>query len=463
MTGHPLSVVVALTASMSLLGALGAEATFGAASGGALDVANRTSDVDKTDPAAGLGASPCRVVNVTTGTGPSSDLQFMIDSASRGDQLRLVGVCRGNFKISKTLGIVGKATAAHPTPSLDGRGAGTVLKVGGSGDRKIKPVVRLKDVSVLGGVADENGGGIAVMHGLVSLRGSTSVTSNEAAQWGGGVYVREGLFKMRRTSSVSGNSAQAGAGIYVRQGSLLVRSMATVSTNVADQRGGGIFNRRGGVTLADAAAVTGNAASNGGGIFTSRKSGGRLLLTDSSLIENNTATRLGGGVYNGGSKFRIRKSSAILKNGALRGGGLYLRGNGVEMKGSATVAENTANRGGGVYSARRGAEFSGGSSIVSNHANRGGGIFNNGRSTNLVLSGMAAVSGNSAALRGGGIYNDSRTDGFRGKVTMNDESSITANDAVVDGGGIFNDGGIIRLNDSSTVTGNTPNDISSPL
>jgi hypothetical protein len=82
--------------------------------------------------------------------------------------------------------------------------------------------------------------------------------------------------------------------------------------------------------------------------------------------------------------------------------------------------------------------------------NNGGGVVGT-----VVMHGDSTVTGNYAHDNGGGVWCTTGS-----SVTLNGLASITGNIAGIDGGGIFDDCGAVTLNDSSVVSGNTPNDIS---
>jgi predicted outer membrane repeat protein len=97
-------------------------------------------------------------------------------------------------------------------------------------------------------------------------------------------------------------------------------------------------------------------------------------------------------------------------------------------------------------------------SLISGNTTAGdGGGIHNGRGTEggtLTIQ-NSTISGNSAANNGGGIYN-------AGTLTLIN-STVSGNSAGLSGGGIWNDvGSTLALDESSTVSSNTPDDIYPP-
>ena len=163
------------------------------------------------------------------------------------------------------------------------------------------------------------------------------------------------------------------------------------------------------------------------------------------MVENNEASRYGGGVYNGSSDITV--SDSIIRNNKAsdatygHGGGIYradsvtnclITGNTSETKGGGiylesgtvtgcTISSNSAVQGGGVYAAYYASSFI--NSIISyNQATEtGGGLYSDAMSkvTNCMLV-------NNSAKSGGGIY---------GTVKMTD-GELTGNTAEENGGGL---------------------------
>jgi hypothetical protein len=263
--------------------------------------------------------------------------------------------------------------------------------------------------------ANFRGGGV-FNTGALTILGST-FSSNCAGSEGGGIY-NAGTLTIS-TSAFTGNCAFGyGGGIY-NAGTLTVSDCTLSSNTAGDGGGGGLFN--GGTATIRASTLSQNLLNahvgQGGGIA----NWGKLMLTDSSVL-NNVAGRKGqgGGIYNAGtlmviaSAIRSNTAAAFDDGGVGSGGGIYN-----ERSGNLTVFESTLS--GNTASGTVEAPFSG--------FGFGGGIYNAGT---LSLT-NSTLSGNSAE---GGV-------GFR---------STSNSPAGASGGGIFNAGTLTVLN--STFGGN---------
>ncbi len=219
-----------------------------------------------------------------------------------------------------TLTLAGSSENAAATGDLDitksvtitGAGVGQTIIDGNSIDRvfdirTVGIVVHISGVTIRNGATAEssgfdNGGGIRILAGQVSISGSV-VTENSA----------------------SGGDFNVGGGIYIEGQSSLTVSNTTVSNNSADQ-GGGIY--------ADLD-VSGTVSING------------------STINNNTALTTGfgagGGIYiQFGGNVSITNST-ISDNGhedGLQGGGIYIQGGSLSLK-SVTISGNKSQTGAG--------------------------------------------------------------------------------------------------------------------
>ncbi len=140
--------------------------------------------------------------------------------------------------------------------------------------------------------------------------------------------------------------------------------------------------------------VGGNSAGRGGGIYLDGSEGAGLVLTENSVIEENSA--------------------------AISGGGIYCQDGGIILMVSSSISENSAADGG----------------ADPNESGNGGGVAL--YDCNLVQSGVfgtLGVSGNSAARHGGGYYLRNGA-----QLTMDGSASaparVESNQAVDTGGGI---------------------------
>ena len=157
----------------------------------------------------------------------------------------------------------------------------------------------------------------------------------------------------------------------------------------------------------------------GGGILIVDSTFGTNLLVD-SIVNNNSAAYLGGGIALDDSLLVI-ESSKVSNNSAELGGGIAtFNGTGVTLEES-EVSGNTATvNGGGVFASNSAGATIEDSTISGNSATTGNGgglaiiyaapIPSLGASASSgALISTSTLSGNSSAINGGGIYNDSGT------------------------------------------------------
>ena len=168
------------------------------------------------------------------------------------------------------------------------------------------PTLDLFAVAVRGGDAI-TGGGIANRGGILNVTDSL-VTANSATD-GGGIWgfrwrpantslylATESPIALHNTTLNNNLATNEGGAIW--SATTLIVAGAHISGNSAPN-GGAIYSS-GRLTLADST-VSGNSATNGGGIYLTRRSRSDLpnggILHD-SVVENNSASKDGGGIWN---------------------------------------------------------------------------------------------------------------------------------------------------------------------
>jgi predicted outer membrane repeat protein len=202
----------------------------------------------------------------------------------------------------------------------------------------------------------------------------------------------------------------------------------------------------GAVTLKNAT-ISGGSADKGGGIYISSTLGSSLTVM-TSTISGNSASVLGGGIYNSYNGTLTVVASTISGNSATDDGG-GIESDGVLTVKNSTISGNQAHNGGGILNF--GTMSVQNSTLNDNTAIYGGGILNNGGTlsvTNSTLSGNSAVGG-AAVGNGGGINSSGAL-----SVTNSTIVSNTASGGIVGmGGGIYSSNAATVQN--SIVAGNT--------
>lgn len=368
-----------------------------------------------------------------------------------------------------------------------GNGGGGICAVGKKSD------VTLDKVTVTGNKATSNvstnlgaGGGIEAQGGSLTVKDST-ISNNNARGNGGGIFSAEGNVLDVSGSTIQGNKADNGGGIHTGEardvsktpskatitdtkileneaigsgegGGVHVGTRAdatlkgcTVANNKSVSTGGGIAAKLSTVTLDDTT-VENNQAVNGGGLFhLGIAVPGSLTLQNGSVIRNNTASSMGGGLFLWGNVGLKSENSEISGNKALYGAGIAasqytanFASPKLELVDTKVNNNGDANTvmGGGIYAASGVTVTSKNTKFLGNTASSGGGIL-------LYLNSSAdlnnsEVSGNKATGNGGGVYVYDATCSL---TTSN--GTVFRENSGYRGGGIFSSGGTVTVEDST--------------
>ena len=325
--------------------------------------------------------------------------------------------------------------------------------------------------------------------------------ANSAASYGGGVRVGGSItaatFHMYG-GTIQDNMADNGGGVSVTGGSTFYMHGGTIENNAT--RGGGWQNYGGGVLVHSGTfnmyggTITGNqtGTGNGGGLALRERTQSTANIYGGT-ISNNTSHGYGGGIYVSGNTLNIEPDDGkinITGNMALdneghqtgRGGGMYLENlaNGTLTLDQVIISNNTAEDcGGGVFvscdvNLEDGASITGnGEGLVNatSYANmNGGGVYLAGGTFNLN---GGEISGNNDVYNGAGVYvaggtfnlnsgkiNGNEAQGYGGGVcvaggTFNLNVGEISNNVASFGGGMNYEDGTVRINEGSTISGNT--------
>ena len=300
-----------------------------------------------------------------------------------------------------------------------GNGGGGICAVGKKSD------VTLDKVTVTGNKATSNvstnlgaGGGIEAQGGSLTVKDST-ISNNNARGNGGGIFSAEGNVLDVSGSTIQGNKGNNGGGIHTGEardpsktpskatitdtkvleneaigsgegGGVYVGTRAdatlkgcTVANNKSVSTGGGIAAKLSTVTLDDTT-VENNQAVNGGGLFhLGIAVPGSLTLQNGSIIRNNTASSMGGGLFLWGNVGLKSENSEINGNKALYGAGIAasqytanFASPKLELVDTKVNSNGDANTvmGGGIYAAQGVVLNAKNTKFLYNNAKSGGGI-----------------------------------------------------------------------------------------
>jgi len=202
--------------------------------------------------------------------------------STTGDPLFLASGVYSGLVIDKDITIAAQHTGQAV---LDGQGKRRVLWIGNGH-------VLLKGLKITNGSGGDNGGGIHISGGDLTIR-NTQIISNTADVrfgGGGGIYITGGTADIR-DSKISANSASSGGGIFVNRGGKLTISNAEISSNTAvghygEGQGAGAYIFQGSTAKFSNCSIAGNQAdSKGGGIFVEQ--GAHVQMDDKSAVQSN--------------------------------------------------------------------------------------------------------------------------------------------------------------------------------
>lgn len=316
----------------------------------------------------------------------------------------------GDLDITDNVTITGSGSL---TTVIEGNGGVTLDRVFEIDPTNTTASATISGVTIQGGVASGNGGGILVSRrGFIRLVDSL-VFGNEASGRGGGIDVEddgtEGVIE-NCTISKNETTGSNGGGIAKYYGSLTVKN-SLVSENIANGSGGGIYLDDGGIEITDTRVIDNTAGTDGGGISNNY---GALTLSGSAgnceVSGNRALSGEGGGINN--EYTMLIDNCLVTNNQALddnKGGGVYNDDELVIL--NSTISENRAESGGGgIYNNEHitidNSTLSKNISDVDDDGTSGGGtdggggILNNAwmTVTNSIVSGNVARNG-----EGGGI------------------------------------------------------------
>lgn len=397
-----------------------------------------TGDLDITDDITIMGAGAA--VTVIDGNGSvTGDRVFHIPSAGVAVEISGVSITGGRAPAGSGGGginnagdiilsdvIVTQNTAGVPADSTSTMGAS-----GGGISNSSTGTLNISDSTISDNTAFRNGGGMT-NSGISDLAGVT-VTNN--------------------TAGIPG-AAPGGIGggiVNFRTGTLNVTD-STISNNIAYRRSGGLHNE--GSATVDTTTITQNIAGVSGDTTVDHANGGGInnygydtvhpiLNINNSVITNNIAHRIGGGIRNGNGTLTITGSVISDNIADLYSGGIdNFHGSSLTVI-STTISDNAGgDLGGGI--AHYGVSLDIQDSTISgNAAVQGGGIIACCTESTATIT-NTTISGNSASTQGGGLANVT-------SLSLNN-STISTNTAR-DGGGIYNAGSVGVTN---TIVANSP-------
>ena len=325
-------------------------------------------------------------INIPAGT-------YTTSIAGAGENLN----ASGDYDLNRSMALLG---AGAPTTIINGGGLDRVFHITGAYTVSITGVMitggSAAGSNYPGGGVSNNGGTLTVNNSIIS--GNTATVFN----YGGGIHTAASGTLVVTNSTISGNSGYGGGGV-ISSGPLTLTN-STVSGNTSVDNGGGIYHGGASASLVNSTISGNRAPGYGGGVY--NQTGGRLTVTDSTII-GNTSTgstyNYGGGIYNNDAATVTITRSTISGNTATNasahglGAGLFNNSGTATMTvTNSTISGNTADMGGGILNA--GLLTVTGSTIVRNVAPPGQGA-GHGRysaalnGTNVYINSIVADNG----------------------------------------------------------------------
>ena len=380
------------------------------------------------------GLNNAAAINMASGTTLNMyDGANVLGNSVRDDSAVLV---RGEFNM------YGGLIAGNYANSANSYGGG--VRVGGF---NTEATFHMYDGTIQDNMAD-NGGGVSVTGGSTfNMHGGT--IENNATRgggwqnYGGGVLVHSGTFNMYG-GTITGNQTGTGngGGLALREGTQSTANIygGTISDNTSHGYGGGIYVSGNTLNIepdeGKVISITGNKAfdcpteghqtGRGGGMYLGNLANGTLTL-DQVNISNNTAEDCGGGLF--------VSCDVNLEDGA------SITGNGEGLVNATSYANMN---GGGVYLARGTFNLNGGEISGNNDVYNGAGVYVAGGTFNLN---SGKINGNEAQGYGGGVCVAGGTFNLNVGEISNNVASF--------GGGMNYEDGTVRINEGSTISGNT--------
>lgn len=375
----------------------------------------------------------------THGSSPCRTVQYAIDQAHSGEEIRVAGgVFSGaNLRkdvtqtvyISKSMIIRGgftttNWTAPDPTTNpttLDAQKQGRVLYITGDISTTIEGLrITNGDAAGMGGGQwGDSGGGIYVLSATLTM--SNCQVSSNTALIGGGIYLSNSHGTLLMGNVISDNDtlqSGGGAGLYQDSSARVTLMGNTISNNEAgpshnsnSSGGGAVFENSPEVMLRDNM-ISYNRATVGGGVKFSHSHTATLVA---NTIRDNTASHIGGNMKHvGGILFTDCDNATLIGNTISNNhavntcGGACFSGSDNAMLVGNNIFGNTAGEYGRTASVGGGLEIAGsfnavliGNTIINNHTNTdGGGLWVS--ASTITLTGNT-ISANEA-MRGGGLF-----------------------------------------------------------
>ncbi len=374
------------------------------------------------------------------------------------------------------------------------------------------------------GMSDLGRGGAVSNHKDMTITGDKVTFRNNKSYMGGAVYndqssANTGVLNIEtEESEFSENKAETGGGAISNGTDVNIGGHATFKGNEASS-GGAIENKGGNVKLNDVVFDGNTATAVGGAIYNSDLGGGKtshdqgIVIVEGTAEFSNNEAETGSAIYNvkaytednADVSVTFEKDVSFSNNTASNMGGAVYNSGTVTASGNATFNDNNANYGGAVLNYGGTVDLQSENEFNNNTSTKGGGALYNWNKGTVKLGKSAAFSGNTTSdANGGAVYNDSTSTiegqdlsfsnntssnmggavynagtvtasghadfndnhakyggavlNYGGTVDLQSENEFNNNTSTNGGGAIYNWNGTVKLGESAVFSGNNTSD-----
>ena len=220
--------------------------------------------------------------------------------------------------------------------------------------------------------AENDGGGICIIKGMLKLSGSNNFYDNKA-EMGGGMFIEDGRLWLSGSSLFHKNKGTTGGGLYSLHSDLEFSGVYHFTANSVLNAGGGFFTTYSTVVLAGDTTFEGNSALTGGAMYMQDT---QVNMTGTSHFSHDSARHEGGAIYIQGGKMNISGENLFEHNSAaMRGGALFVECTTINFTGITIICKSTSPEGAAIHGVSSSIIFEGKTQFQNNWAYYGGAVF----------------------------------------------------------------------------------------
>ncbi|MTJ07615.1 CHAT domain-containing protein [Anabaena sp. UHCC 0204] len=237
--------------------------------------------------------------------------------------------------------------------------------------------------------APSNGGAIYNSGGTINIINSTFNNNNSAFSDGGAIYNSSGTVNITNSIFSNNTAINNGGAIYNSSGTVTINN-STLSGNSSTSDGGAIYNSFGTVTINNST-LSGNSSTSDGGAIYNQGGDGGIVFVRNSTFSGNQATD-GGAIYNLAGTISVISGTLSSNTATNLGGGIYNSSDGNILLKNTIVAGNTSSTSPDIFGS---VDSPSNYNLIGNGTGIG---INNGDNGNLVGSNIAPIDPKLAVL-----------------------------------------------------------------